>query len=88
MKRCTKCGHIIPPEIELPPIKQRIYEALRKQPHSSEQLRQLIWGEWWRSISLRNIHVHIHQLNHLLKPHNLMVRGEWRGAYHLLERKP
>ena len=82
MKRCEACGQLIPPDLKIiGPLKQRIYNELKREPRTPEQLRDLIWGG--RAINPHALYVHIYKLKHQLKPHGLTVRCEWRGRYHL-----
>ena len=69
---CPCCGQrLIPQEqISLPPIKKRIFNAVRRYPGiDAEALRGLVWaadpdgGPEDRKV----LHVHIHQMNQLLR---------------------
>jgi hypothetical protein len=44
---CSHCGQPIPPTgLRLPPIKQRIYDAVQRHPDiSAEELRCLVWAD-------------------------------------------
>jgi|SRR5215831_3656942 len=80
---CSHCGQPIPPAgLRLPPIKQRIFEAVQRHPDiSAEELRCLVWatdpngGPEDRKV----LHVHVSQLNHLLAAHGIMVRSQGGG---------
>lgn len=80
--RCRACGQVIPPEIALPPMQERIYNAVRKAPISAEALRDLLWGH--RAINPHTIYAHVHFLNQKLKQHKLAIRGTRHGDYHLV----
>jgi hypothetical protein len=80
---CPACGQIIPPDIALKgPVKQRIYNELKRAPRTPEELRELIWGSR-RPIDHHAIYVHVMKLKQQLRPHGVTVRCEWRGAYRL-----
>ena len=84
---CASCGQIVPPRIELPPIKQRIYDALVKRPRTSDELREIAGGYFpdHQPESRSCIYKHISQLNQYLKPRNLIVRQPVRyGRYQLV----
>ena len=82
-KTCSACGQVIAPTgLRLPPIKQRIYEAVQRCPDiSAEELRTIVWssdpagGPEDRKV----LHVHVSQLNRLLAPHGIMVRSQGGG---------
>ena len=58
----------------LPPIKQRIFDAVtRRSGISAEELRCIVWAD------RKCLHVHVSQLNHLLAPHGIMVRSQGGG---------
>jgi hypothetical protein len=79
MKTCAACGQaIVPDRLRLPPIKQRILDAVQRRPGiGAEELRALVWaddpdgGPEDRKV----IHVHVHQLNKLLAPLGIVVRA-------------
>ena len=80
---CSHCGQPIPPtRLRLPPIKQRIYDAVQRRPDiSAEQLRCLVWANDPNGgpEDRKCLHVHVSQLNHLLAPHGIMVRSQGGG---------
>jgi hypothetical protein len=80
---CSHCGQPIPPtRLRLPPIKQRIYDAVQCRPDiSAEQLRCLVWANDPNGgpEDRKCLHVHVSQLNHLLAPHGIMVRSQGGG---------
>ena len=87
---CPRCGApIVPPGITLPPIKRRIFEAVRRHPGiGAEELRSLVWasdpngGPEDRKV----LHVHVHQLNRRLAAHGLRVwAGQGAGRGYRLE---
>ncbi len=85
--RCPCCGQPVIPPVALPPIKQQILDVVRRRPGiDAEALRSLVWahdpggGPEDRKV----IHVHIHQLNRLLSPHGIVVRGSRSGGYRIV----
>jgi len=81
-KVCSQCGQVIAPTgPKLPPIKRRIYDAVRTHPGiSAEELRGLVWdGPDGGPEDRKVLHVHVNQLNHLLTSHGLMVRSQGGG---------
>jgi hypothetical protein len=85
---CSQCGQpIAPTGPRLPPIKQRIYEAVRHRPEiSAEQLRMIVWDDPSGGPECRHtLFVHIHQLNAVLAAHGLEVRGSRSGGYRVQE---
>jgi len=87
MKRCPCCGQVIGVDIVLNgPVLQRIYNLLRRGPHSTDDLRNLIWGD--RPISYSAIHVEMQLLRRKLKPHGLAIRCDrswWHSGVYRLE---
>jgi hypothetical protein len=84
---CPTCGQpVIPAGLTLPPMKQRILDAVRRRPGiDAEALRAVIWaadpagGPEDRKV----LHVHIHQLNRSLAPSGVAVRGSRTAGYRL-----
>jgi len=80
---CPACGQpVIPTELHLPPIKRRIFDAVRRRPGiSAEALRQTVWADDPNGgpECHHAIYVHIHQLNRLLTPLGIVVRAP-KGA--------
>jgi hypothetical protein len=80
---CSRCGQPIPPTgLRLPPIKQRIYDAVQRHPDiTAEELRCLVWAEdpTGGPEDRKVLHVHVSQLNQLLAPHGIMVRSQGGG---------
>ena len=80
---CPTCGQpIVPDGLRLPPIKQRILEAVRRRPDiSAEELSITVWAEdpTGGPEDRKVLHVHVSQLNHLLAPHGIMVRSQGGG---------
>jgi hypothetical protein len=86
MRICDACGQpvIATDELILPPIKQRIFNAVRRRPGiNSETLRTLIWANdpAGGPENPKVLHVHVHQLNRLLAPRGLEVRGSHSAGY-------
>ena len=86
---CPCCGQRLIPkgQLSLPPIKRRIFDAVRRRPGiDTEALRGLVWaadpngGPEDRKV----LHVHIHQLNRVLQFHGLRVRGSTSGGYRVV----
>ncbi len=83
LKTCLCCGQIIPPAIVLPPIRQRIYDAVRRRPRTADELRSIAWRDdpdcgpaTWKTI-----YAHVYLLNRSLRQHGLAVRRPWRVAH-------
>ena len=80
---CEKCGQpIAPMTLRLPPIKQRIYEAVQRHPDiSAEELRCLVWADDPNGgpEDRKCLHVHVAQLNVLLRSLGIMVRAQGGG---------
>jgi hypothetical protein len=82
--RCPACGQPTVSPVMLPPIKQGILEMMRCRPGiDSENLRALVWAddpeggpESWQCL-----YVHVWQLNRLLSPHGIIVRGSRSCGY-------
>jgi hypothetical protein len=88
MRRCDCCGQIIAPELVIKKlgvsrqslvrvrgtVKQLLYAAIRKRPHTAEELRDLVWADDPHA-SVSRVYIHIHRLNRLLLRHGLAVRG-------------
>jgi DNA-binding response OmpR family regulator len=83
---CPCCGQATAPEIVLPPIKQRIFDAVRRRPGlDAEALRTMVWAEdpAGGPEDRKVLHVHIHQLNRRLAPHRIAVRGSRSHGYRI-----
>jgi len=80
---CPTCGQPIPPTgLRLPPIKQRIFEAVQRHPDiSAEGLRCLVWAHDPNGgpEDRKCLHVHVAQLNQLLAVHGIVVRSQGGG---------
>lgn len=88
--RCPCCGTPTIPAVVLPPTKQRILDAVRQRPGiDSESLRGIVWADDPNGgpEDRKVIHVHVWQLNRLLLPHGIAVRGSRSGGYRLQEMK-
>jgi hypothetical protein len=86
-ERCPTCGQPkLIGDLLLPPIKRRLLEIVRRHPGiSAEELRSLVWAEDPNGgpENSKCLHVHVHQLNRLLAPLGLVVRGSGSGGYQL-----
>src|SRR5215472_2797458 len=87
---CESCGQpvIQPTELpSLPPIKQRIFDAVRRRPGiTAQELRDWVWADDIDGGPLTDtkcLHVHVAQLNTLLRPLGIMVRSQG-GGYQIL----
>jgi hypothetical protein len=83
---CEACGQPVLMRSELPPlspIKQRILEAVQRRPGITTQaLRDAVWWDDPDGGPLTDrkcLHVHVAQLNALLRPLNIVVRSEGGG---------
>ena len=84
MKTCPACNQpIIPDDIPLSPIKARILRTVRARPGiSGEALRTVVWANDpdGGPENRKCLHVHIWQLNRVLAPRGIAVRGSpWTG---------
>jgi hypothetical protein len=82
LKTCPSCGQpIAPTGLRLPPIKQRIYDAVRRRPGiTAQELRDWVWADDPDGGPLTDtkcLHVHVAQLNTLLRPYG--ITGPFRG---------
>jgi DNA-binding SARP family transcriptional activator len=71
-------------DLILPPIKRRIYDIVnRHHGISAERLRELVWIDdpSGGPEDRKTIHIHVHQLNRLLRPYGIEVRGSVSGGY-------
>jgi len=87
---CDACGQPVLMRSELPPlspIKQRILETVKRRPGiTAQQLRDWVWVDDPNGGPLtgtKNLHVHIDQLNALLRPLDLCVRNKG-GGYQII----
>jgi hypothetical protein len=84
---CPTCGQaVVPAGLTLPPTKQRILDAVRRRPGiDAESLRSLVWAKdpSGGPEDPKVLHVHIHQLNHLLAASGVAVRGSRSAGYRL-----
>jgi len=82
---CPTCRQpVVSTDLILPPIKAPIFELVRQRPGiDAETLRTLVWeddpagGPEDRKV----LHVHVHQLNDLLRVHRIQVRGSRSRGY-------
>ena len=85
IKCCPGCGRPLPrDDLVLPPVKRRIYDIVSRRPGiAAERLRELVWsndpagGPEDRKV----LHVHVCQLNQLLAPYRIEVRGSVSRGY-------
>jgi hypothetical protein len=82
---CSRCGQPFIPAMTLPPVKQKILDAVRRQPGiDAENLWIRVWdGPDGGPENLKLVHVHINQLNRRLAPFGLRVRGSRFYGYRL-----
>jgi hypothetical protein len=87
---CEACGQpvLIRPELPpLPPIKQRILDAVRRWPGISTQaLRDAAWRDDPDGGPLTDtkcLHVHVSQLNALIAPLGIAIRSQ-NGGYQIV----
>jgi hypothetical protein len=85
-KICPTCNQPIVPEgLRLPPIKVRILGAVRRRPGiTAQELRDWVWADDIDGGPLTDtkcLHVHVAQLNTLLRPQGITVRSEGGGYY-------
>jgi hypothetical protein len=70
----------------LPPVKQRILDAVRQQPGiGAEDLRAIVWADdpAGGPEDRKVLHVHIHQLNQKIAALGIAVRGSRSNGYRL-----
>jgi hypothetical protein len=63
----------MPQFLKLPPLEQRLFEAVR-QGISAEELRRQVQAN--DGEDRRLLHLHIARLNTLLRPHGITIRSE------------
>ena len=89
---CPGCGRPMPrDDIVLPPIKRRIYDIVsRHHGISAERLRELVWIDdpSGGPEDPKVLHVHVCQLNRLLVPYGVEIRGSVSGGYRVQFRPP
>ena len=84
---CDACGQpMLMLRSELPsllPIKQRILEIVRRRPGiTAQELRDWVWADDTDGGPLTDtkcLHVHVAQLNALLRPFGIAVRSQGGG---------
>ena len=81
----TRCGQPFVPAVTLPPMKQKILDAVRCQPGiDAENLRVAVWnGPDGGPGDRKVLHVHIHQLNQRLAPFGLRIFTSRTYGYRL-----
>jgi hypothetical protein len=84
---CPACGQPkLTGDLLLPPLKKRLLEIVRRRPGiTAEELRSLVWAEDPNGgpEDRKCLHVHVHQLNRLLAPLGLVIRGSVSGGYRM-----
>src|SRR5262249_24953832 len=90
---CKACGQPVIQPSELPPlspIKRRIFDAVRRRPGiTAQELRDWVWADDIDGGPLTNtkcLHVHVAQLNTLLRPFGIAVRSQG-GGYQILQQR-
>ena len=85
---CPTCGQPrVPTEdkLHLPPLKARILDAVRRRPGiTAQELRDWTWADdedGGPLTAAKCLHVHVAQLNTVLRPHGLTVRSEGGGDF-------
>jgi hypothetical protein len=78
---CPSCGQPVIPAagLSLPPIKTRIFETVRRRPGvDTESLREAVWANDPNGgpENRKAIHVHVNQLNRLLRRRGVVVRHD------------
>lgn len=84
-KLCPHCGQLMAEK--LPPLKQRIYDALLERPRSAEELRQIVGSYHPRPdnpVTDWTIYVHVHQLRRLIARKGLTVKKARSKPYRLV----
>jgi len=80
---CPCCGQpIVPAGLALPPTKQRILDTVRRRPGvTAEELREIVWADdpAGGPEDRKVLYVHVHQLNRLIAPLGVAVRGGTGG---------
>jgi hypothetical protein len=89
MNTCPTCGQIlIPSGPILSPTKRRIFDTVRRCPGiSAEELRCSVWSDnpSGGPENPKVLHVHVHQLNRLLAPLGIVVRGGVTSGYRIIQ---
>ena len=90
MRRCCPtCGQSIMPNDYLPPLKQKIVEALAERPRTAEELRKIIGTFSPRLDNPSNtttIYTHLYQLRRRLLRSGLTIRNSGANKpYHLVQ---
>jgi hypothetical protein len=87
VKRCPQCGQVVlppPARMRLSPQQQRIWDAVRERPRSTDELRALLYGSYAIAPADKTLHVVISQLNRRLRPYGVKLRNP-QTAYHIIE---
>jgi hypothetical protein len=80
---CPSCGRPLP---ALPRVKQRIFDLVGRYPGiAAERLRELVWADDPNGgpENRKLIRVHVHQLNRMLAPFGVRVRGSISYGYRI-----
>jgi hypothetical protein len=83
---CPACQQVIAPSgLRLPPIKAKIYDAVRRRPGiTAQELRDWVWSDdidGGPLTAAKCLHVHVSQLNDLLRARGITVRSEGGGYF-------
>jgi hypothetical protein len=85
---CPACGQpLVPRELPLPPTKRKILDVVRRRPGiGAADLRDAVWAnDPGGGPECRHaIYVHVCQLNRLLAPRGIAVRGGITGGYRIV----
>ena len=85
--RCPSCGRVIASALDdlaLPRLKKRLLDIVSSRPGiDAETLRELLWADDPNGgpEDRKVLHVHISQLNNLLRPRGFQVRGHVSYGY-------
>jgi hypothetical protein len=87
MRTCPHCGQVIVPTgLRLPPLKRCIFNLVRRRPGiTAEELRSLVWASDPNCgpENHKAVHVHVFQLNQLLAPAGITIRGSKSFGYRI-----
>jgi len=81
IKRCPCCGQVVlppPARLHLTPQQQRIWDAVKLRPRTTEELRAVLYGGYARAPVEKAVHVVVYQLNRRLQPFGIKLRNPGR----------